>query len=225
MDSIKHVDQGKLAELGLSHKFDEAKKNELGQDEFLSLLVAQMRNQNPLDPQDNAQFLTQMAQFGTVDGVQKLQQSFSTLSNVLQSNQALQASALVGRSVLINADSGTLDAGGSIKGAVELPNSVADLKVSVYNAQGELVQQIPMGTHQAGMVEFNWSGATKDGNSAAAGNYVMKAEGTINGQQSSFTTYLYSNVDSVTLGKNNSSPVLNVAGIGAVTLSQIKQIS
>ena len=79
----------------------EPKDKSLGQDEFLELMMTQLQNQDPLNPAESGEFLSQIAQFGTVNGITELQQSFSTLASSLQSNQALQASTMVGRSVLV----------------------------------------------------------------------------------------------------------------------------
>ena len=79
-------------------------KKSLGQEEFLELMMTQLQNQDPLNPAESGEFLSQIAQFGTVNGITELQQSFSTLASSLQSNQALQASTMVGRSVLVESN-------------------------------------------------------------------------------------------------------------------------
>ena len=87
---------------GLELKQPEKKANdELGQSEFLDLMIAQLQHQDPLNPADSGEFLGQLAQFGTVNGITELQNSFADLATSLQSSQALQASTLVGRNVLI----------------------------------------------------------------------------------------------------------------------------
>jgi len=107
----------------------------LGQEEFLELMIAQLQNQDPFEPMENGNFLAQMAQFGTVSGIQELQQSFESLSSSLVSNQALQAAALVGRQVLAPAGVAILEEGGGLQGAVELP--AASPAVSVNAPPGE----------------------------------------------------------------------------------------
>lgn len=199
---------------------------DLGQDAFLKLLVAQMSSQSPLEPQTNGEFISQMAQFGTVDGIKNIQELLAgVLNQSLQSNQALQASALVGRRVLVPMNEAQLTAGKAVDGMVELPGSVADLNIGIYNQQGELVKQINLGTQAGGDVRFSWDGLTSSGEQAPAGKYVIKAEGAFAGKGRQFNTYLSANVDSVTLNRNTGSPTLNVAGVGSVTLDQVKEIS
>src|SRR5574344_1054483 len=84
-----------------SHKVDREVNKDLGKNEFLELLVAQLNNQNPLDPQDNGEFVAQLAQFSTLEGIEKLNDSMGDIISSVQSSQTLQAASLVGKSVII----------------------------------------------------------------------------------------------------------------------------
>jgi flagellar basal-body rod modification protein FlgD len=108
-------------------KKQETKKNtnELGQAAFLELMITQMNNQNPLSPQDNSEFVAQLAQFSSVEGLERLNTSF----NSFMSNNALQASSLVGRSVTVESDTSTLVKGGIVAGSVDLTYPTKDMKV------------------------------------------------------------------------------------------------
>ena len=224
MANLGAIDTQKLQDIGLLRPDASPKKKELGQDAFLKLMVTQMKNQNPMEPQDNSEFLSQMAQFGTVDGISKLQNSFSALSASLQSNQALQASALVGRKVLVPAQTGLLTQGGTIAGQVELPNSVSQLSLGVYNTQGELVRRVNLGDSAPGKIKFEWDGKTENGDQAAVGQYYVRAEASSEGVAKSYSTEIAANVDSVTLAENNGELQLNLAGVGTVPFSRVKQI-
>lgn len=224
MADIGKIDTGRLQDLGLLQTPAGPKKKELGQDAFLELMIAQMKNQDPLEPQSNGEFLTQMAQFGTVDGVQKLQQSFASLSAALQSNQALQASALVGRKVLVPSSQALYSQGDNVKGQVELPHAVSQLKVAVYNAQGEVVRHLDLGQAAAGNAGFSWDGKSDSGQALPDGRYTFRAEALVNGENKSFTTQIAANVDSVTLGNGDGDIQLNLAGAGSMPLSAVKQI-
>ena len=90
-------------------KQDSTQNKELGKDQFLNLLVAQLNNQNPLEPQGNGEFIAQLAQFSTVEGVEKLNSSMETILSGYQSSQALQASSLVGRKVIVPVDKAVVD--------------------------------------------------------------------------------------------------------------------
>ena len=118
---------------------------DLGQKDFLELMVAQLKNQDPFKPMESGEFLTQLAQFGTVNGIQGLQSSFGQLVGSLQSVQALQASSLVGRSVLVKGDTGVLTAGGSLGGVIDLQSSAGDVSVKILDASGRIVKETRAG--------------------------------------------------------------------------------
>lgn len=198
--------------------------NKLGQEQFLELMIAQLKNQDPLKPMENGEFLGQIAQFGTVSGIQDLQKSFGQLAGALQSNQALMASSLVGRSVLTPGNVGALTAGGALSGTVELNSSAANLAISIVDGNGQLVRRLELGTQAAGSVPFSWDGLTDAGSPAVPGRYQVRAEAVVNGQATAMATQIAARVDSVTLG-GAQGIVLNLAGLGAVAFNDVKQIS
>ena len=98
----------------------ESGRDELGQEDFLTLMITQFRNQDPFEPMDNGDFLGQLAQFGTVNGIEQLNSSMAGLTGSIQNDQALQAASLVGRGVLAQSNAGYLPDGGQMTGAVEV---------------------------------------------------------------------------------------------------------
>ena len=114
----------------------------LGQSDFLKLMTTQMTHQDPNNPMTNGDFLSQMAQFGTVSGIQDLQKSFATFSSAIQSAQSMQATSLVGHDVSVTSKQGVLAAGGDIVGAVTLPSSATDVTVAITDSTGALVKTI-----------------------------------------------------------------------------------
>ena len=196
---------------------------QLGQAQFLSLMVAQLKNQDPMQPMQNGEFLSQMAQFGTVSGIQDLQSSFGSLATALTSNQALMASSLVGRTVLAPGSTGYLAAGGTLGGAVDLPASTSDVVVNITDSSGQLVQRLDLGAQPAGTTSFAWDGTTAAGTAAAPGVYNVTAQALNGTQQYAPNTLVEARVDSVSLGGSNGL-TLNLAGLGAVNLSDVKQI-
>lgn len=196
----------------------------LGQEQFLELMIAQLKNQDPTKPLQSGEFLSQMAQFSTVSGIQDLQTSFHQLAGTMYSNQALQASALVGRMVLVPSDKGVLPANGAMSGTVDLPAGTNDLTVEVYDASGQLVRRIPLGGQAAGLVSFNWDGAATDGSVAAPGTYYVKARARFDGQDTAVTALAATRVDSVSLGGAAGGISLNLNGLGAMDLAQVRQI-
>ena len=122
----------------------------LGQSDFLNLMIAQLKNQDPTKPLNSNQMISQMAQFSQVTGLQQLQKSFATLSSSLSSNQALQASNLVGHKVLAPTGAGILSSGGDITGAVDLPSAASNVTVQIHDQSGQLVRTLDLGPQAAG---------------------------------------------------------------------------
>jgi flagellar basal-body rod modification protein FlgD len=196
--------------------------NSLGQDQFLQLMVAQLKNQDPMQPMQNGEFLSQMAQFGTVKGVQELQNSFSQLAGSLQSNQALMASSMVGRSVLVPGQVGSLEPGAGLAGAVAVPSS-SNVVVGIYNTSGQMVRHLDYGTQPAGQMNFVWDGVTDSGAAAPAGNYQIRAVTASGAETKAADTLVRARVDSVSLGGTKGMQ-LNLAGLGTVAFNDVKQI-
>lgn len=204
-------------------KQDSATQNkELGKDQFLNLLVAQLNNQNPLEPQGNGEFIAQLAQFSTVEGVEKLNSSMETILSGYQSSQALQASSLVGRKVIVPVDKAVVDTSESFKASAVLPTSSSNVYVNVYDTSGAVVSRINLGEQKAGNVSFIWDGKDASGNVMKPGTYRFEAQATYGNETKGLYTLLPANVDSVTLGGNEL--MLNLAGVGNVPLSQVQVI-
>ena len=196
----------------------------LGKDAFLQLLVTQMKNQNPLDPQDNTQFVAQLAQFSSLESMQNLTSTVDSIASSYKSSQALQASSLVGRSVIIDAGATSVDTAKGMNGTVVVPAASSMTTVKVYDAQANLVKTIDLGASTGGNVNFAWDGKADDGTVAPAGNYSFQASGTIEGKNTGLTTYLPATVSSVTLGVNGAETTLNLASGTTVALSKVQTI-
>ena len=185
------VENNIFAELGLTRSQNESVKNDrLGQEQFLELMITQLKNQDPMKPMENGEFLGQMAQFSTVTGMQDLQASFAQLAGSLVSNKALQAATLVGRKVMIPSDTGVFD-GTVMRGAVELPSSVSEMAVGIYDASGQLLQQTNYGPQASGLIEFQWNGTLQNGGKANAGQYYIRAEARIDGKPEAMPFLLF----------------------------------
>jgi len=215
-----------LKNLGLPTVQKTQKKDQsLQQSQFLKLMTTQLTHQDPSKPMDNGAFLTQMAQFSTVSGIQDLQKSFKDFAGSISSGQALQASALVGKSVSAPSTEGLLAAGGSIEGQVTLPSSSPDVNLKIIDpSTGEVVRNIDMGIQSAGNMAFKWDGMTANNEFANPGVYKIQVEATIDGKNTQLATQIHSKVESVTLGKGSQGLKINLAGLGSVNFNQIKQI-
>jgi len=214
---------------GLRSIFDESaeqkKDNEkLGQNEFLQLMTTQLSNQDPLAPMENGEFMGQIAQFGTVNGVNELLTSFQDLSANLQSSQALQASNIIGRQVLVNYNQGYLPESGSLLGAVELESSSSSVAVNVLDESGELLARVDLGAQQSGIVPFNWDGIMIDGQRASSGRYRIEVEATYGDTTESITPQVVDQVRSLTLGDVGREMLVELENLGTVSFNQVNQI-
>jgi flagellar basal-body rod modification protein FlgD len=169
-------------QLGLS--VPETKKNdELGQTAFLKLMTTQLANQDPFKPLESGEFLGQIAQFSMVSGIDDLNESFATFAGSMASNQALQASTLVGRTVVTAAELGSLPEEQPFSGVVELLDNAADLNIEIIDSSGQVIKQLNMGSQAQGLVTFIWDGVKDDGSKASPGDYRIKAIAEISGEQ------------------------------------------
>jgi flagellar basal-body rod modification protein FlgD len=192
------------------------------QDRFMTLLVTQMKNQDPLNPMDNAQVTSQMAQLSTVTGIEKLNTTLSSLVSGAQSNQLLQASGMIGRTVLTEGNHLALN--GS-KGALafELPGSADKVKVSILDNAGNTVRTMSPGQQTAGTTALTWSGETDAGGLAADGNYTFKVEASMAGKSVSTTNLSYDSVSSVS-SSSTDGVQLNLSSLGTVGMSAVKKV-
>jgi flagellar basal-body rod modification protein FlgD len=201
-------------------------KQSLGKDAFLQLLVTQLKNQNPLSPQDNGAFVAQLAQFSSLEGINTLNDSVNAISSNFSSSQALQASSLVGRSIIIQTDKAMVDTSKSMTGSVDVKTATGNVTVKITDKDGNLVRTIEMGAQAVGSQNFIWDGKNDKGGVAPAGTYTFKAT-TKNdkGDAVALNTSLPATVTSVTLSKTGGEMLLNLAGgMGSVKLSQIQTI-
>ena len=199
-------------------------RSELGQNDFLTLMVTQFRNQDPFEPMDNGEFLGQLAQFSTVSGIDSLNTAFAGLAGAIQDEQALQAANLVGRSVLATTDVGYLDDAGQLNAAVELDSAASNVQVDITDASGQLVQRLDLGEQQAGIARFSWDGLDASGERAGPGHYQISARVVRGNIVESTATLIEAAIESVTLGQFGSGMTLNLLGGDALSLGQVRQI-
>ncbi len=224
MESINKPNNQVLESLGLSKPREAAKQKRLGQEDFIKLMTTQMNHQDPMKPMQNGEFLSEMAQFSTVSGLKEIKDAFNSLANSLKSSQALQASSMVGRKVLVPGAATTFSEGSLMRGAVDLKTSVADLKVSIMNDKGELVKEINLGNKPAGVVHFDWDGMMSNQQKATSGNYRISAVGKVDGEAQSLDTLISDTVQSVSLGSGGQGVSLSLANAGSAGLADVKEI-
>ena len=190
-------------------------------DRFLKLLVTQLQNQDPMNPMENAELTTQLAQMSTVEGINKMNSTLDGLLAQYKSNQVMQGAALVGRQVLAEGNVLNLGAGGAA-GGVELEGAADSVKIKVFSGNGALVQTLDLGKQDAGLVRFAWDGADASGAAQALGDYTFRVEANAGAAGVAATQYTLGSVLSVSL--NDSDIDVEVDGLGALGLGQIRQI-
>lgn len=196
----------------------------LGKDAFLQLLVTQMQHQNPLDPQDNSEFVAQLAQFSSLEGITSLNDSVNAITGAMGSSQALQASGLVGRSVITQADKAVVDTTKSFTGQVVVPQSITSGTVTVTDKDGKTIKTIDLGEQKAGNADFIWDGTNEKGEKVDPGTYTFTAKTTVDGKAAEMYTLLPATVSSVTISQTGGELMLNLAGLGSVALSKVQTI-
>lgn len=191
------------------------------QDRFMKLLVTQMKNQDPLNPLDNAQVTSQLAQLSTVTGIDQLNETLKALMGSFQSSQSLQAANMIGHGVLVPGSNLSLAAGQALFG-IDLAEAADAVQVSILDASGQLIRKLDLGAQAAGMLPSAWDGMAENGAAAANGQYSFEVSATRNGQKTAADTLGFGEVVSVSSGSEGVK--LNVTGLGTVNLADIRQI-
>jgi len=189
---------------------------------FLQLLVAQMNNQDPLNPMDSAQVTSQLAAINTVSGIQTLSTQLTQLLSSVSQGQSVTDTALVGQQVLVPSSTLTLPSGGTAQGAVGLAQAAGQVTITIKNASGQEVRTMTLGAEPAGTTNFTWNGQTDSGAAAAAGQYTYSIAATANGQPVTSTAYASGQVTSISPTSTGTN--VNVAGLGSFSVSQVQQI-
>jgi len=192
-----------------------------GQDRFLKLLISQMKNQDPLNPMDNAQVTSQMAQISTVSGIDKLNSSIVNMMSQFAGMEAVQGASLAGRDVLVTGNALTL-AGSAATGGFELAAAVDQAEVTVYDGNGQAVHSAQLGAFAAGIHRFEWDGMTDAGNKAADGQYTFKVKTTTSGTDGVAQALTLGTVGGVSRGAAGLE--LDLGALGTRALADIKRI-
>ena len=208
--------------------YNVAEKNNNGmltQADFFALLTAELANQDPTKPVDNNEMISQMTAFSTTDGVQKLNDQFTAFASSMTSSQALQASSLVGRSVLVEDNVFGTSEGETVKGKIVTDTAASNVNIYVENIAGEIIQTVPVGSIEAGSFTFIWDGQTSSGEAAPTGAYRFRVAGLVDGQASELQAMTYRKVESVTIAGNNGSILLNLNGGSSMALADVVEVT
>lgn len=188
---------------------------------FMTLLVSQMKNQDPLNPLDNAEVTSQLAQLSTVKGVNTLNTTVESLKSSYQASQTLQAASMIGHGVLTTGSTLSLANGSAIYG-VELGQAADKVQVTIRNAAGAAVRTMSLDSLKEGVTPLSWDGKTDGGTAAADGTYKFEVKATSSGKTVDATALAFGQVSSVATGASGIK--LESSTLGTLSLSDVRQI-
>ena len=191
------------------------------QDRFLKLLVTQMKNQDPLNPMDNAQVTSQMAQLSTVSGIDKVNSTLKALTDSMSAGQALSATGMIGRGALVPGAAIELNNGKAVAG-LDLSQGAESVKVSIKDGANALVRTMQLGAQKPGVVPVAWDGLDDAGKSLPNGSYKISAESVDGGKTTPVNTLSFGMVAGVAPGSGGAK--LDVGKLGMFNMADIKQV-
>ncbi|HOL64219.1 MAG TPA: flagellar hook assembly protein FlgD [Accumulibacter sp.] len=191
------------------------------QDRFLKLLVTQLQNQDPLNPLDNAAVTSQLSQISTVTGIEKMNETLTSLLSSYSDNQSIQAAGLIGKNVLAPGTALKL-AGGQATGGVNLAAAADQVRVSILDSSGAVLQVQNLGARPAGSFAFVWDGKTDQGATAPAGNYHFSVNAVQAGEKVTADPLQLGTVSALIRGKSGFE--LELGALGRVDFTKVQQI-
>ncbi|MCK7458042.1 flagellar hook assembly protein FlgD [Idiomarina aminovorans] len=203
---------------------DPDEQGKLEQEDFFKLLTEQLNMQDPSKPVENDQMIAQMTSFTMAEGISGLSDRFDQFATDMTSNQALQASTMVGRKVLVPTDQANLESGAGVTGMIATPQTAQNVKINIKDSTGALVKTVDVGDMAQGTKEFEWDGVMSNGEEAPAGNYSFSVNANVGGQTEELPIQMHARVQSVSTGGDRG-VVLNLKGLGGIKLSDVTEIS
>jgi len=191
------------------------------EDRFLTLLVEQMKNQDPLNPMENAQVTSQMAQLSTVTGIDKLNETMASMIGNMQASQSYQAASMIGHNVLVPGDALANTGTGGLFG-YEAETDANIVTIEIKDASGDVIKTINQSNVQAGINAVQWDGIMDDGNAAPEGNYKINVAGKIGSEDVAINPLAFATVSSVST--DTSGVKLNLSNKDTVSTSEVKEI-
>ena len=211
-----------LDQLGINSSKDKFSpkqmKDQLGQEDFLKLMTVQLQNQDPFAPVDNADFITQMAQFSTVTGITQMGETMKNVSNQLSELRIASATQLMGHSVLVPGRYARPNNEGAISGVVDLPKTASNLKIVFESLDGEVLHQEDLGSQVAGLIGFDWRDLPDEMVNSKKQVLIRAFTGN-NGEGEELSTQVFAKVSGTS--KTNDSLMLEVEDYGSVDASKV----
>lgn len=203
---------------------DPDERSTLEQEDFFKLLTEQLNMQDPSKPVENDQMIAQMTSFTMAEGITGLSERFDKFASDMTSGQALQASTMVGRKVLVPTEKANLETGAGVTGMIATPQAAQNVKISIKDSTGATVETLEIGDMAQGTKEFEWDGKMSNGEEAPAGNYSFSVNAQVGGKTEELPIQMHARVQSVSTGGDRG-VVLNLKGLGGIKLSDVTEIS
>ncbi|MGC6391240.1 MAG: flagellar hook assembly protein FlgD [Alphaproteobacteria bacterium] len=225
INKVQDAQNALFDKLGIKTKAeaDRATSNELGQEEFLRLMTAQLQNQDPFTPMENGDFIAQMAQFSTVDGINRMSTGLSDIASQIEQFRVAMATNLMGHDVLVPGNVGRVNADGELHGALELPQTALAVTLKFLDAEsGELLETQELGGQAAGLVGFSWLDTPdlyRDGSKSILVEAIVDSG---NGPES-FSPALFAKVMGAEIGAEDGAIRLDVRDNGLVRVDEVKR--
>lgn len=194
------------------------------QDRFLKLLVTQLQTQDPMNPMDNSQITSQMAQISQVSGMQTLNAGVQTLVQSQTANQSLMAASMIGKQALVPGSTLELSSGSEVQGAVSLSGAATDYTVSIKDANGNVVDTLTTKNPNPGINAFSWDGRDNNGKQLPSGKYSFSAQAT-SASSTAVTATPYANQAVTAVGWGSGAPQLVMKDGSSVALTEVAQLS
>jgi flagellar basal-body rod modification protein FlgD len=202
-------------------------KTELGQDDFLALMITQLKNQDPFKPLDPSQYVGQLAQFSSVSGLKEINTAITSLTASLRGNQVLDGASLIGRTIVAEGDTVYLSEPGADRlgpsGAIEVPAGTTALQLVVKDASGATIKTLALNP-ASGLRGFNWDGTTDSGAAAPAGAYTVGVIASVAGKNESLKTSIAAGVSSVSLDPATGALMLDTDSLGEIPMSDVERV-
>ena len=197
---------------------------QLDQSSFLKLMTAQLKNQDPFEPMDNSQMVTQMAQMSSTSGIAEMNTTLKNLATNMAAGSTADAVSLIGKTVLVDGKTAYPATDGTLTANAVLAEDATSLEVAIKDKNGNTLRTLDLGEQSKGTVEFTWDGKDADGNAITGGPFTLAAVAKVDGLPQSVSTQVWAPVSSVSLA-NGTTPTLQVAGIGPTQLSAVHQVA
>ncbi|OCG10294.1 flagellar basal body rod modification protein [Gilliamella sp. wkB178] len=205
------------------------------QDNFLALLIAQMKNQDPTNPMDNSQLTSQLAQINTLAGIERLNTTLGMVSGQIDDSLSVNASNMIGKGVMVPGNKilvATAEAEGSSTEnetittpfGFELVRDADSVIITIQDENGNVVREVDLGAIPAGVSSFTWDGVLNDGTVAPDGSYTFTVNASNDGQKVSSTSLAYSVVYGVINSKVNNKVLLDLGILGSISIDEVRQI-